>query len=63
MNCPSCGFMIRNGGKCSRCRMKFVWIFLIVGFLVWQGWEEYHYGDDARINIFSTGDYKRILHE
>ncbi len=41
----------------------FIYTIIFAVFLVWQSYELYHYGDDARVNIFSTGDYKHLLGE
>ncbi len=38
-----------------------IWGSLFGILMIWQLWEEYKYGDDISVNIFSTGDYQRIL--
>lgn len=33
---------------------------LMLCICAWQVWELSRYGDDSRINVFSTGDFHRL---
>lgn len=40
-------------------KSKIIWLLLTFTFVAWQLWEEFRYGDNPAINIFSSGDFHR----
>lgn len=41
--------------------MRLLLVLFLMIFTAWQMYEFIIYGDDASVNIFSTGDYKEIF--
>lgn len=51
-----------GGGSLADHYLTFIIVLIVTLFIVWQAWELAKYGEDGRINIFTTGDFQKIFH-